>query len=850
MKRHKKIIGITGFYILSFIVAVFLFGYILNYSSTHPARGQGSTSLAKLSVKSSGMELNKMYGFAQEMSQEYLRTCITPVSDNQTIVLKVEEGDSAVDSIRYILYDDTGENELENGECEAIQWVEGEKQTQLRLNTGLDRREEYCLKLIVRDENGEEYNYYTRVISGSDVLAYDKLQFALDFHSATFQKESAERLADYLGVYDSTYGRDFRHVNLHSGSDLITWGELAPVIEGDVDITIKGLDRQSAQIQLIYTVSATDDEGKSYEYMVTELYDVVQSGSDIRLSDYSRTMEEKLDRTSFIFSDDQLRVGMIDEDSLDLHIFGIQEPEVTETEAAAEGETTAEDTIEYNTYISFVGDGRLWVYNTKDNILNQAFSFEGDTPSDTRDASYLNHGIRVIRTEDNGDMFFIVYGYIYNGTGEGHFGIQVNEYSMQDNTSSELLFIPYDKSFQMLRQDIETMAFMDGNGQLYLCLEDTLYCFDVYMKTYETAFEQVLESGCDISGSGQSFVYADNPDGDGKAENLIWMDLETGESKTISSEGRLEKQIGFLESDYVYGVYSSDGSRMESLRVVDEDLNIVREYTVDNGYITDAQIQDTVLTIHRADNSGQTMADDFILKYDSSGQVINAQTISAGERMQETAIATNEYGYDTPIVQTARVVVAYRDTTMDFSLGDQEFAGFYVYNQDRLQKFNTFAQAYTAALANGGKVEDSSGKTICHPNTVNETDLDGYEIAQSDTQEGQMQAVIQWLMTYESQEGTPAIDTTDMAEAMSANLPNVHVVDMTGIGLDDALAMVTEGYPLVVKNSEGRWCVVEGYTNGYIIIADPGDGTVSGYEEAYAIAGIASSGNVIYSYYR
>ena len=92
MKRHKKIIGITGFYILSFIVAVFLFGYILNYSSTHPARGQGSTSLAKLSVKSSGMELNKMYGFAQEMSQEFLRTCITPVSDNQTIVLKVEEG--------------------------------------------------------------------------------------------------------------------------------------------------------------------------------------------------------------------------------------------------------------------------------------------------------------------------------------------------------------------------------------------------------------------------------------------------------------------------------------------------------------------------------------------------------------------------------------------------------------------------------------------------------------------------------------------------------------------------------------------------------------------------------------
>ena len=72
MDKKKKIIGVAAFYIVSFIMAVLLFSYILNYSSTHPGRGQGMTSLARLYVKSGGMDLNEMFGYAQDMSQGYL----------------------------------------------------------------------------------------------------------------------------------------------------------------------------------------------------------------------------------------------------------------------------------------------------------------------------------------------------------------------------------------------------------------------------------------------------------------------------------------------------------------------------------------------------------------------------------------------------------------------------------------------------------------------------------------------------------------------------------------------------------------------------------------------------------
>lgn len=94
------------------------------------------------------------------------------------------------------------------------------------------------------------------------------------------------------------------------------------------------------------------------------------------------------------------------------------------------------------------------------------------------------------------------------------------------------------------------------------------------------------------------------------------------------------------------------------------------------------------------------------------------------------------------------------------------------------------------------------------------------------------------------------MNSNDMLENLQENLPDFHVVDMTGITLYDALTMISDGIPLVVKNSEGTWCVAEGYVNGYIVIADPKDGTVSGYEQDSAVNGIASSGNVIYSYYK
>lgn len=854
MKNKKKILFIVGFYLVSFIVALLLTNHVLNYDRIHPSRNQGDTSLIKLYVKNSGMKINEMDAYVQEMNASYLRLSMTPVSENKTVTLLMSEPVNNVRKISYSLMDENNSQEIESGECPEIQRVEGQRQTEIRFQSDLQSGKEYCLNLTVEDDERQTYYYYTRVIYGNNLQAYDKLQFVSDFHNAIFEKTASSRIAEYLSFSSDASNDDFRKVSISSDSEVVTWGDLNPEVVSDVDMTIVNLDSQTGEIQLVYEIEARDDSGNNYNYMVREYYEVSSTGSTVNLLDYSRTMEEKLDEQSFVFNNNRMRLGIVDESKMDIQVYGKEELEEEESQTGESGsETQTGNETEYNTYISFVADGGLWVYNTRDNILTQAFGFERKSQVSYRDSSYMNHGVKVLRTEENGDLYFAVYGYIYNGDNEGRFGITVNHYNRVDGTYSEVLFIPYDKNFNMLSRGIQKMAFIDSNDMLYICLEDTIYRFDIIMKESEIVLEQAESEDCAISGDGRSVVIS-HRDGTGTVTSIEWRNLETGETKEIKRENQDIAMIGMLGENLVYGVGSitAEEQHLDVLYIVDPELNVLKEYTVPGGYITEASVDGDLLEIFRQGDNQENMSVDYILYNQNDSQNIGTVNVRNDQRKQETWLVTNEYGNDMPVVLFARAIESYRNTQMEFQAQSEEYTGYFVYNNENLMKYPTFKEAYEEALSNGGKVLDSLGRIISRPSVrVEEKDLNGYSITLAESDEmAQQRAVLEWIFNYEKLSGEPVLNSNDMLENLQANLPDFHVVDMTGITLYDALTMISDGIPLVVKNSEGTWCVAEGYVNGYIVIADPKDGTVSGYEQDSAVNGIASSGNVIYSYYK
>lgn len=333
MKVNRKILWIAGFYVISFIVTLFLAGHIFNYDRIHPSKNQGDTSLIKLYVKTSGMLINEMDGYRQAMDAAYLRDSITPVSENKELTLQVREPVNSVRNIRYTLMDENNAVEIESGECPEVQRVEGNRETRITFAADLQDGKEYCLNLTVEDDKKQTCYYYTRIVTGNDLMAYDKLQFAMDFHKATFEKTAASRIAEYLSSASDGISNDFRKVTIASDSETITWGDLAPEVVGEVKTTVTNLDNRVGEIQMIYEIVARDDSGNDYNYMVEEHYSVSSDGSKEDLLDYSRTMEEKVNERSFVFDNNRLRLGMVDEDGLDIRVYGREEPEETETES-------------------------------------------------------------------------------------------------------------------------------------------------------------------------------------------------------------------------------------------------------------------------------------------------------------------------------------------------------------------------------------------------------------------------------------------------------------------------------------------------------------------------------------
>ena len=62
--------------------------------------------------------------------------------------------------------------------------------------------------------------------------------------------------------------------------------------------------------------------------------------------------------------------------------------------------------------------------------------------------------------DEAGNVTFIVYGYMNRGMHEGRTGVTLYYYDAVVNTVEEQLFIPYNKSFDILKADIEQLSYI------------------------------------------------------------------------------------------------------------------------------------------------------------------------------------------------------------------------------------------------------------------------------------------------------------------------------------------------------------------------------------------------------
>ena len=92
--------------------------------------------------------------------------------------------------------------------------------------------------------------------------------------------------------------------------------------------------------------------------------------------------------------------------------------------------------------------------------------------------------------EDNGDVDFVLYGYMNRGVREGYCGVCVYHYSNDQNVVEEKVFIPSTESYEFLKEDLGTLSYVSTENALYLLFANKLYKINISDGTSE-----VLEEG-------------------------------------------------------------------------------------------------------------------------------------------------------------------------------------------------------------------------------------------------------------------------------------------------------------------------------------------------------------------
>ena len=87
--------------------------------------------------------------------------------------------------------------------------------------------------------------------------------------------------------------------------------------------------------------------------------------------------------------------------------------------------------------------------------------------------------------DEGGNVKFAVYGYMNRGRHEGETGIQILSYDNSLNTIEEEVYIPYSKSYAVLKDEMGQLLYRNRQEHLYFFLENGVYDVDLENRSAE-----------------------------------------------------------------------------------------------------------------------------------------------------------------------------------------------------------------------------------------------------------------------------------------------------------------------------------------------------------------------------
>lgn len=773
-----------------------------------------------VTIKTGENKINLLHGYSSNLNANTIREAVTPLGPEQTFEVMINEEAYDIKKLNYELREFNGNDLIETNSISVFDVSNEQKSAKISLKSVLTTGKEYAVKITLITSDSKKMYYYHRIKIYDNSYVSEKLAFILMFHNAIKRKDTAEDIDKYLESEKDADNSSLSYVNIYSSLDLASWGNLHPTFLTEPVPTIKEINTDTASIELDYFVEA-DISGLKERYKVTEFYRVRYTKERMYLLNYERRMEAFFDVNLASLSKSELKLGISS---------NIELPFIASADQKK---------------LAFVRNGELWYYNLEDNEIIQVFSFQQEEVDFLRDY-YDQHDISILSMDAEGNMNFLVYGYMNRGQYEGKVAIILYQFIRAENRIAELVYIPVEEPYQILKENLGEFAYVNSKEIFYFNINNNIYAFNLITRELTEMATDIHKNQIVVLKDLKFVAWQENSNPK-LAKNICIMNMETGVIQTISAEtGYNIRLMDMIDSNIIYGLVKEgdivsmvDGKVLAPLSVVNiasTDKKILKSYSKTGYYVSELKVHDNVIDLSRVkkamDNGITTytpVAEDYIMN-----QVIDrSPLIKVTTRVTDQALTelylTMPVGFVIQaipkVLKTVNTVIS-EDPTVRLQKTGQQMEYYYPYIMGGIEGAYEEAEgAIKVAKQNIGVVLNNRQQLVWELGAKSTKKIisEFEDMIWVQSSDRTIESCLEMLLTYQgvSVKKEKLSISDQSAFDVLKNYSKYSPVRLTGTTLEDVLYYVSAGKPVIAMTDAGNAVLIYGYDAFNIMMIDP-----------------------------
>lgn len=834
------------FFVLVFCAALVMISRVMNRGNENLTMEMAQASFPVVTMETAGIAYNQLHGYAEAMDTAYQRETVTELGENREVKFSVDPFAVSVKSIAVEVRSLDGSRLIQDTAVTDVTKSEqsGDLKCSVTLKDLMEKDREYMLVILLDTEKGI-LRYYTRIISSDSTRAAEKLEFVQYFHDILYRREEAREqgIARYLESNASGDNSSFHYADIHSSFTHITWGDLEVTQETEPQISIRELGSQNGSLVLSYCVSVKQEDKITY-HRVEENYLVrfLVNAERPYLLDFDRTITQIPTMDEQMFEKDSIVLGITGED------IAVQESD--------DGD-----------FLVFEQAARLCSYQVSTGKMTVLFSFYDSENRDSR-ALWDRHGMKVFHVEENGDTDFAVYGYMNRGRHEGQVGICVYHYDHNMNTVEEMMYIPSDKSYELLAEDLQKLMYFNGDKELYVFLDQKVILADTQDQSCREITVQEWDGSFMASRDHKVFVWQQGEDY-AHGESLEVRNLENGTGCRIEAEeGTAVRLLGFIGTDVIYGLARQEDIIKElsgniffpmyKIGIRNCEGELLKESEQENIYVVDCEVEEGQITLDRvlktAGGKFEKTIQDYIMTNAEAETSVNTVITENDAVLKKIVKVRMKKEADMEKLQTRKPKeVVYEGQR---TAGTQQEAGierYYAYDMHGLLGvYCELSNAVNAAYDEYGVVTDFRGEKIWERgNRTSRNQIMAIEGELTDENRGTLAVCLDSVLKKEGIIRNTALlleEGQTAEQILSEALTDRDVLRLQNVPLDAVLYYLNRDIPVIAQQESGEAVLLTGFNEYNAVIMNPANGRLEKMGLKDAAAWFAENGSSFLTY--